>query len=159
MGVELVRWAGAVALVAIVAAGATACGDDDSADDGSPGAAGATSTPTDEPSEEATEPGAAPGAPVVDQADLEREISTRLTELAGQAPDDVTCPADGLTGEVGGSVRCVLTAGTDRLGVTVTVTGVQGARVDFDIEVDDEVMTEPPAPSEKSTDQPTEGAT
>ncbi len=37
-------------------------------------------------------------------------------------------------------MRCTLTAGADEVGLTVTVTEVDGERVDFDIEVDDEVQ-------------------
>ncbi|HJB64151.1 MAG TPA: DUF4333 domain-containing protein [Candidatus Microbacterium pullistercoris] len=54
----------------------------------------------------------------------------------GQAPDDMTCPDD-LPGEVGGEMRCELTAGSDTLGLTVTVTSVEDTTVNFDIEVDD----------------------
>ena len=74
--------------------------------------------------------------PVVASDDLEEEVTARLTEMAGQAPDDVTCPDD-LEGEVGNTTRCTLTAGADELGVTVTVTGVDGSSVDFDIAVDE----------------------
>ena len=75
----------------------------------------------------------------VAQAELEREVSDQLEREVGQAPDRIDCPGD-LTGEVGTEMRCVLHAGPDRLGVTITVTGVDGEQVDFDIEVDEEMM-------------------
>ena len=79
------------------------------------------------------------GDPVVEEAELESEISTQLEETVGQAPDRIDCPED-LAGEQGTELRCVLYAGKDELGVTVTVTGVEGEQVDFDIEVDEEMM-------------------
>ena len=76
------------------------------------------------------------GASVVTQADLEKGVTDELTELVGTAPDDVTCPGD-LDAEVGTTMRCTLTAGEDELGVTVTVTEVDGSDIAYDIEVDD----------------------
>ncbi|RMI09115.1 DUF4333 domain-containing protein [Cellulomonas triticagri] len=73
--------------------------------------------------------------------DLESKVTEQLTEMAGQAPDALDCPED-LPGEVDASVRCTLTAGSDRLGVTVTVTEVEGTDVAFAIQVDDEVLAE-----------------
>lgn len=75
----------------------------------------------------------------VDQAQVEQQVSRELEELVGQAPDLIECPGD-LRAEEGTEMRCVLTAGEDRLGVTVTVTRVAGDDVDFDIEVDEEMM-------------------
>ena len=74
----------------------------------------------------------------VDEAALEDEVKRQLTETVGQAPDDIDCPGD-LAGEVDQEIRCTLTAGEDEVGVTVTVTGVEGDQVDFDIEVDEEM--------------------
>ncbi|GAA4612285.1 DUF4333 domain-containing protein [Saccharopolyspora hordei] len=77
--------------------------------------------------------------PQVGKDALEKTVTERLTEMAGQRPDSVTCPGP-LAAEVGKTERCVLTAGGDRIGVTVTVTSVQGGNVKFDIEVDDQPM-------------------
>ena len=77
--------------------------------------------------------------PSVDWAELEQEVSDQLERTVGQAPDRIDCPGD-LTGDVGTEMRCGLHAGPDRLGVTVTVTAVEGEQVDFDIEVDEEMM-------------------
>jgi hypothetical protein len=77
-------------------------------------------------------------APTLLSTSVEEEVSARLAEQVGVAPDDVSCPAD-LVGRVGEELRCVLTAGTDELGVTVTVTEVDGAEVEFDVQVDEEI--------------------
>lgn len=74
--------------------------------------------------------------PTVDQSRLEDEISGQLEKQVGRAPDRIECPGD-LTGKVGETERCTLTAGSDRLGVSVEVTSVDGEKVDFDIEVDE----------------------
>lgn len=77
-------------------------------------------------------------APTLLSTSVEEEVSARLAEQVGVAPDDVSCPDD-LVGRVGEELRCVLTAGTDELGVTVTVTEVDGADVGFDVQVDEEI--------------------
>jgi hypothetical protein len=50
----------------------------------------------------------------------------------------VTCE-DGLTGEVGATTRCELTAGDDRVGFTVTVDSVDDDKINYSIEVDDQM--------------------
>jgi hypothetical protein len=75
----------------------------------------------------------------IDRAELEREVSAQLEETVGQAPDLIECPGD-LDAKEGTEMRCTLTAGEDELGVTVTVTAVDGGNVDFDIQVDEEMM-------------------
>ncbi|KQT90760.1 hypothetical protein ASG49_13515 [Marmoricola sp. Leaf446] len=71
---------------------------------------------------------------------LAKKVSALLAEQAGQTPDDVSCPDD-LPAEKGAEVRCVLTAGSDKLGVTVTTTSVDDdGQVNFDAEVDQEMM-------------------
>lgn len=77
--------------------------------------------------------------PTVSESDLEKTVYDRMTDYAGQSPDKVDCPS-GLEGVKGKSQRCVLYAGSDRVGVTVTVTSVDGTDVNFDIEADDTVM-------------------
>lgn len=80
--------------------------------------------------------GCSSGPPTVGKDDLAGEISNQLKEQVGRAPDKVTCPAD-LKGEVGTKERCELKDGSDTYGVLVTVTGVDGTDVKFDIKVDD----------------------
>ena len=72
----------------------------------------------------------------VDRDELEQEVSTQLENEVGVAPDDVECPED-LPTEVGATVVCVLTAGSDELDVTVDVTAVEEDRATFDIAVED----------------------
>ncbi|HXH80145.1 DUF4333 domain-containing protein [Nocardioides sp.] len=77
------------------------------------------------------------GAGVVAEKDVEKGVSEQLTESVGQAPDDIDCPGD-LEAEVGTTMRCTLTAGPDELGLTVTVTEVDGSDINDEVEVDQE---------------------
>lgn len=74
------------------------------------------------------------GSASVPAVDVQNQISEQLAAQVGQAPDSVTCPGD-LPAEVGATMTCELTAGTDELPVMVTVTAVDGTNVNFDIEV------------------------
>lgn len=76
------------------------------------------------------------GSTKVSEEDLAEQIKTQLTEEVGQEPDSVEC-SEGLDAEVGATQRCVLTAGSDELGVTATVTSVDGSTVNYDIKVDE----------------------
>jgi hypothetical protein len=76
--------------------------------------------------------------PTVRESTLEKTVYDRMTDYAGQSPDRVDCPG-GLEGEKGKIQRCTLYAGGDQVGVTVTVTSVDGTDVKFEIEADDEV--------------------
>ena len=80
------------------------------------------------------------GAGSVPADEVEEKVSAALAEQVGQTPDEISCPED-LPAEVGAEMKCELTAGTDTLGVTVTVTSVDGSDVEFDIAVD-ELSTE-----------------
>jgi hypothetical protein len=73
----------------------------------------------------------------VDKDQLAKEITAKLKEQVGRAPDSVECP-DNLKGEVGATTRCTLKDGNDTYGVNVNVTKVEGADVKFDIKVDDQ---------------------
>ncbi|MFE1169868.1 DUF4333 domain-containing protein [Nocardiopsis sp. NPDC058789] len=75
-------------------------------------------------------------AAAVDVAEVERQSSERLAEQVGQAPDDFTCPGD-LPAEEGAEMRCELTHGGQSLGVTLTVTSVDGGDVNWDVLVDE----------------------
>lgn len=78
--------------------------------------------------------GCGDSTPSVDQGTLEDKISSGLEKEVGAKPDDVSCPED-LEGEVGTTMTCTLTAGTDELDVSVKVTSVQDSKVNFDFEV------------------------
>ncbi|AIR99572.1 DUF4333 domain-containing protein [Streptomyces glaucescens] len=74
--------------------------------------------------------------PTLSAGKLADTVARKLAETTGQPKPDVTCPED-LVGKVGTTTRCTLTAGDgSSLGVTVTVSSVDGDRIDFDIEAD-----------------------
>ena len=63
-------------------------------------------------------------------------VSEKLASTTGQPKPDIVCPED-LAGKVGTTMRCKLTAKDgSTLGVTVTVSSVDGDRINFDIEAD-----------------------
>lgn len=75
---------------------------------------------------------------------LATTVSEKLAESTGQPKPDITCPED-LTGKVGTTTRCTLTAGDgSTLGVTVKVTSVKDGKINFDIKADE---TASPAPN------------
>ncbi|MEV6260762.1 DUF4333 domain-containing protein [Streptomyces sp. NPDC051784] len=75
---------------------------------------------------------------------LATTVSEKLARTTGQPEPDVSCPED-LTGKVGTTTRCELTADDgSTLGVTVTVTSVEGEQINFDIKADE---TASPAPN------------
>ena len=76
----------------------------------------------------------------VHKARVAQTISDKLAADMGKRPDRVTCP-EHLSARVGATIRCELTAGSDTLGVTVTVTAtsVNGNQVSYNFKVDDSV--------------------
>ena len=78
-----------------------------------------------------TSDGGGSDGPSVSEGKVEHEVSMDLEASVGQAPDRIDYPDD-LRGEVGTELCCTLYAGRDRLGVTVTVTSVDGCEIDFD---------------------------
>ena len=71
-------------------------------------------------------------------------VAEKLASTMNQPKPDVTCPED-LAGKTGTTTRCTLTADDgSTLGVSVTVTSVDGDRIDFDIKADE---TASPAPN------------
>ena len=76
------------------------------------------------------------GTPTVEKDKLEEGIADDLEREIGSRPDKITCPDD-LTGKVGETMRCELTAGEDTLGLTVEVTEVDGSDVAYTVEVDE----------------------
>ena len=73
------------------------------------------------------------------RAKVEQEVSDQLTASVGSRPDSITCPGD-LDGALGTTMRCVLASQGEQIGLTVTVTSVEGTNVRFKIKVDDAVM-------------------
>jgi hypothetical protein len=71
-------------------------------------------------------------------------VAERMAAVANQPKPDVTCP-EAVPAKIGTSTRCTLTAddGTT-LGVTATVTSVEGTNMKFDIQADE---TPTPAPN------------
>jgi Domain of unknown function (DUF4333) len=75
-------------------------------------------------------------AETVDKDQVAKVINYQLTQQVGKKPDSVTCP-DNLKGVEGATLRCQLTDGADKYGVSVTVTNVDAGDVNFDFKVDD----------------------
>lgn len=72
------------------------------------------------------------GPPAVARADLEKDITDRLTE-AGQTPQSVTCAED-LIGEVDKTTRCeVVLSETNAIEPIVTTTEVDGGTVSYEM--------------------------
>ena len=71
-------------------------------------------------------------APTVSKDDLQKDISQRLA-TAGQTPESVTCQGD-LVGQLGQIARCDVTMGpANSFEPVVTVTGLEGSKVDYDV--------------------------
>ncbi|MGQ4486744.1 DUF4333 domain-containing protein [Streptomyces sp. SAS_281] len=71
----------------------------------------------------------------VDQAAVARQGKAALAAQMGKEPDAFSCPGN-LPAEVGATVRCRLTHGGTRYGVTVTAKSVVGGKVTMDFKVD-----------------------
>jgi hypothetical protein len=68
---------------------------------------------------------------------LATTVAEELAATTGRPKPDITCPED-LVGKVGSTTRCTLTADDgSTLGVSVTVSSVDGDQIDFDIEADE----------------------
>ena len=76
------------------------------------------------------------GGNAVDKSEVEQQVVDQLAAKVGQRPKAVVCPGN-LKAEQGTTMRCQLEAddGTT-LGLTVTVTSVNGSDVKFDTQVD-----------------------
>lgn len=70
----------------------------------------------------------------VPRKNLEHEISVDLAAQVHAPAPAISCPKD-LPGKVGSVEQCILTSGTTRLPVSVTVDKVSGSRVHFNIQV------------------------
>ncbi|MEI7056250.1 DUF4333 domain-containing protein [Nocardioides sp. CCNWLW239] len=72
----------------------------------------------------------------IQEDSLEENVTDQLEKMAGQRPDEVDCPGD-LKAEVGADIRCKLYAGGEEIGLTVTVTSVDGTDAKYEIQVDE----------------------
>jgi len=68
----------------------------------------------------------------VSKADVADQITAKLTDAAGNKPNSVTCPHD-LPAKVGAQLNCQMKVKGQEFNVNVTVTGVNGSKVDFDM--------------------------
>jgi uncharacterized protein DUF4333 len=75
------------------------------------------------------------GGKVLDKSEVEQGASDALAKVVGRAPDSITCPDD-LDAKVGATERCTLTAGSHKLGMTVTVKSVEGDTANYEVKVD-----------------------
>lgn len=72
------------------------------------------------------------GTPAVDKDALQTDIAARLAK-AGEQPQSVTCKED-LVGEVGKTARCdVVMSPTNSFEPVITVTGVDGGTIDYEM--------------------------
>ncbi|WP_407547553.1 DUF4333 domain-containing protein [Streptomyces sp. Pv4-95] len=68
---------------------------------------------------------------------LATTVAKKLAATTGQPTPHITCPED-LVGKVGTTTRCKLTADDgSTLGVSVTVSSVEGSQINFNVKADD----------------------
>jgi hypothetical protein len=68
----------------------------------------------------------------VSKTDIANQITSKLTDAAGNKPDSVTCPSD-LPAKVGAQLNCTMKVKDQTYTVNVTVTNVNGDDVKFDL--------------------------
>ncbi|MCG7596167.1 DUF4333 domain-containing protein [Mycobacterium sp. PSTR-4-N] len=68
--------------------------------------------------------------PLLTKAELETSLLDELTGRVNRRPDSAVCGGN-LEGRVGDSVDCTVVSGTERAELTVTVTAVDGTRIDY----------------------------
>ncbi|MGW6205721.1 DUF4333 domain-containing protein [Streptomyces sp. NPDC055089] len=76
------------------------------------------------------------GSKEVKKDEVAKQASAALGKQVGREPDDVTCEDD-LKAEVGATIRCTLTDGGTKQGMTVTAKSVDGDKVNMDFKVDE----------------------
>jgi hypothetical protein len=74
--------------------------------------------------------GSSPNA--VTKSDVAQQITSKLTDGAGNKPDSVTCPGD-LPAKVGAQMNCEMKVKDQIFNVNVNVTSVNGSHVEFDM--------------------------
>jgi len=75
----------------------------------------------------------------VSKETLEQGISDTLTKAVGQKPDKIECPGS-IKAEAGQTMRCVLTAGATRYGLTATITSYENGTAKYKAQVDQQPM-------------------
>jgi hypothetical protein len=68
----------------------------------------------------------------VSKNDVAQQITSKLTDAAGNKPDSVSCPSD-LEAKVGAQLNCTMKVKKQTFNVNVTVTSVNGSDVKFDM--------------------------
>jgi uncharacterized protein DUF4333 len=68
----------------------------------------------------------------VSKSDVAGQITSKLTDAAGNKPDSVNCPND-LPAKVGAQLNCEMKVKNQTFNVNVTVTSVDGKDVKFDM--------------------------
>ncbi|SBS70268.1 conserved exported hypothetical protein [uncultured Mycobacterium sp.] len=68
--------------------------------------------------------------PVLEKAQVESSLLDQLATQLGSRPDSATCTGD-LEGKVGNSITCTVVAGSETQDFALTVTDVNGDRIDF----------------------------
>jgi hypothetical protein len=68
----------------------------------------------------------------VSKSDVASQITSKMTDAAGNKPDSVTCPGD-LPAKVGAQLNCEMKVKSQVFNVNVTVTSVNGNDVKFDM--------------------------
>lgn len=74
---------------------------------------------------------------MITKATLEQGIADALEKEVGQRPDSVTCPGS-VRAKAGESIRCELSSGPARYGLTATVSSYDNGKASYKIKVDDQ---------------------
>ncbi len=82
------------------------------------------------------------GDPSLSKATLEKGITDALEKSVGKRPDSVTCPGE-VKAKVGESIRCELSSGSSKYGLTATVSSYDkdAKSAGYDIKVDQKPAT------------------
>jgi Domain of unknown function (DUF4333) len=79
------------------------------------------------------------GDATIQKEKLEQGIADSLEKAVGQRPDSVTCP-NSVPAKAGAKVRCVLSAGNVRYGLTATITSYRNGNAHYKVTVDQQPM-------------------
>lgn len=68
--------------------------------------------------------------PLLTKAEVEASLLDELAARVNKRPDSAVCSGN-LEGRVGNTVDCTVLSGTERAGLTLTVTAVDGTKIDY----------------------------